>query len=121
LQDRYHSDENLKALEAQNIPAMIADVGMRKRDERFADQGKHKAKGDALHDKSGDDKRKVFRPEDFEFKDDGKTCICPAGKELHGSGEFYIANGLEHLKYKGTLRDCVPCELSGQRAVLSEA
>jgi transposase len=110
----YHSDENLKALKAQNTPAMIADVGMRKRDERFADQGKHKAKGDPLHDKSGDDKRKVFRPEDFEFKDDGKTCICPAGKELHGSGEFYIANGLEHLKYKGTLRDCVPCALREQ-------
>jgi transposase len=110
----YHSDANLQGLKAQNTPAMIADVGMRKRDERFADQGKHKAKADPLHDKTKDDKPKVFRPEDFEFKEDGKTCICPAGKALHGSGEFYIVNGLEHLKYKGTLKDCVPCKLREQ-------
>jgi hypothetical protein len=110
----YHSDENLKALKAQNIPAMIADVGMRKRDERFKDQGKHKAKPDPLTNKSGDEKPGVFRPENFEFKEDGKTCVCPAGKELHGSGRIYVANGLEHLKYKGTLKSCVPCTLREQ-------
>ena len=47
----YFSDDNVKALHERNIPALIADNGMRKRDERFADQDKHKAKGDALYDK----------------------------------------------------------------------
>jgi transposase len=39
----YHSEANLKALAEENINALIADNGMRQRDERFKDQGKHKA------------------------------------------------------------------------------
>lgn len=38
----YHSETNLKALATDNIPALIADNGMRKRDERFKDQEKYK-------------------------------------------------------------------------------
>src|SRR5688500_16931535 len=37
----YHSEANLKALYEQAIPALIADGLMRKRDPRFADQGKY--------------------------------------------------------------------------------
>lgn len=48
----YHSKENLKQLRAREIPALIADGEMRKRDERFAEQGKHKAKPDPLYDKT---------------------------------------------------------------------
>ena len=48
----YYSDANLKALAEQEIPALIADNGMRKRDERFKDQGKYKALPDPLYDKA---------------------------------------------------------------------
>lgn len=34
----YHSDANIEKLAEQQIPALIADTGMRKRDERFQDQ-----------------------------------------------------------------------------------
>ena len=37
----YHSEQNLQALEGQNIDALIADHDMRKRDERFATQSRH--------------------------------------------------------------------------------
>ena len=47
----YHSEANLKALAERNVDALIADNGMRQRDERFKDQAKHKAKPDPLHDK----------------------------------------------------------------------
>ncbi len=47
----YHSNANVQALQDQQIKALIADNQMRRRDERFKDQGKHKAKGDPLHDK----------------------------------------------------------------------
>jgi hypothetical protein len=40
----YHSESNLKALAEKQINALIADNGMRQRDERFKDQGKHKAR-----------------------------------------------------------------------------
>ena len=49
----YHSEANLAALAAMNINALIADNDMRGRDERFADQAKHKVKTDPLHDKRG--------------------------------------------------------------------
>jgi hypothetical protein len=32
----------------------------------------------------------------------------------YGRGKFYLANGLEHFKYKGTRKDCVPCTLREQ-------
>ena len=90
---------------------------MRKRDERFEDQGKHKAKADPLHDKSSareDQPIKKFRPEDFEFDPQGLFCICPANRVLYGSGEWYLANGRQHQKYKGRPADCGPCKLREQ-------
>ena len=44
----YSEKGNLKALQKQGIPALIADNQMRKRDEAFADRGKHKAKPNPL-------------------------------------------------------------------------
>lgn len=78
----YHSDANVQHLHDNNIPALIADNQMRKRDERFAGQGKHKDKPDPLYDKTatgGAKPVKRFRPKDFRFNDDN-TATCPAGQ-----------------------------------------
>ena len=57
----YHSEANLKALAAQQTPALIADApqevplggnGMRKRDERFKEQGRYQQLPDPLYDKA---------------------------------------------------------------------
>lgn len=48
----YHSQDNMQALLDGQIPAMVADGLMRKRDERLAGQLRHKAKPDPLHDKT---------------------------------------------------------------------
>jgi transposase len=48
----YHSEANLEALAAMGVSALVADNGMRARDERFADQAKHRAKPDPLWDKT---------------------------------------------------------------------
>lgn len=69
----YHSTENLQALAEQAIDALIADNQMRQRDERFEDQGKHKAKGDPLYEKKptgSAQKIGLYRPEDFRVADD---------------------------------------------------
>jgi transposase len=116
----YNSEANLVALEAQNIPALIADNGMRKRDERYQNQGKHKAKPEPLHDKRAQRVDKIFRPEDFKFNGDGVTCVCPAGKELRGSGNRYVVNGFEHFKYKAAISDCAPCQLRRQCLIKPE-
>ncbi len=107
----YHSEANLAALAAMNINALIADNGMRGRDERFADQAKHKVKADPLHDKRGTahGAERRFRPSDFTYDAKANSCICPAGQSLYSNGSHCTVNGRTHHKFQGSLAACVPC------------
>lgn len=112
----YHSDANITALAQQGIPAMIADNQMRKRDERLADQAKHKAKEDPLYDKQPTQQTqerpvKFFKPSDFTFNGDN-TCTCPTGKTLISTGAILNAGkGLLRTDFKAQSQDCGNCEL----------
>ena len=110
----YFSDDNVLALHERNIPALIADNGMRQRDERFAEQAKHKAQGDALYDKRAAIKPiKLFKPEDFIFHDD-RTATCAAGKALTGTGATYGQRGHRFQRYEADASDCAGCALRAQ-------
>jgi hypothetical protein len=107
----YHSERGLKALAESNVAALIADNGMRKRDERFKDQGEHKKKPDPLHSKTRSAKKaKHYRPADFAYDAQAGTCVCPAGKALYQNGANCKHNGYLAVKFQGALRDCVPCD-----------
>ena len=107
----YHSEANLKTLAEEQINALIADNGMRQRDERFKDQGKHKAKPDPLYDKAHPKKAaRRYRPQDFTLDPETGICTCPAGKQLYRNGTNCLHNGQLATKYSGTQRDCLPCE-----------
>ncbi|MBI1397179.1 MAG: transposase [Betaproteobacteria bacterium] len=112
----YHSNENLKQLRAREIPALIADGEMRKRDERFAEESKHKAKPDPLYDKNapGDRGPKKFQPSDFQVDETTNSCLCPAGERLYSNGSNCTVNGRRHHKYTGAASSCVPCGLRKQ-------
>jgi Transposase DDE domain/Transposase domain (DUF772) len=111
----YHSEDNLKQLADRQVDALIADNGMRKRDERFADQDKHKAKPDPLWDKSAPAKKDaLFGPEDFFYDEEAKVCICPAGEFLYQSGNKVLIEGHEAMRFKGAQRVCGPCPLRDQ-------
>jgi hypothetical protein len=111
----YHSEDNLKALEARGIQAFIPDNGYRKRDPRYQDQEEHKAKPDALWDKSKKPvKPKRFRPGDFQVAEDLSHCICPAGKRLYRNGTNCNIGGRRAIKFTGTQRDCHKCPLRAQ-------
>jgi transposase len=106
----YHSEANLKTLASRNIPALIADNGMRARDERFKGRAKYKALPDPLHDKMRPAKNAGhYRPEDFIYDPAAGTCLCPAGKSLYRNGANCLHNGYLAVKFQGALRDCVPC------------
>ena len=106
----YHSDANVKALQEQGIPAMVADTQMRQRDERI-DNAHHKAKGDPLYDKSAVKTLKFFRPEDFQFNDDN-TATCPAGKTLASGGAWYrTPRGPRYQRFEAQAQDCLRCHL----------
>jgi transposase len=113
----YHSADNMRQLQEENIPALIADGQMRKRDERFKEQAKHKAKPDPIADKTktaaelkaGMAKHK-FTPKDFTYDADESTCVCPAGKTLFTTGNPCTTNGRIHIKFVGDKESCGPCE-----------
>jgi transposase len=112
----YHSDANVQQLHDSNTPALIADGQMRKRDERFAEQAKHKAKPDPLHDKKAaaekPEEGKHFRPKDFSFNDADHTATCPAGQVLSSSGRIHItASGQPYQTYTAKATDCGSCAL----------
>lgn len=106
----YHSEANLAALAQMDINALIADNGMRGRDERFADQAKHKVKPDPLHDKNPKSDS-LFRPKDFTYDPVANTCICPAGQSLYSNGAHCTTAGRTHHKFQGSLASCGQCAL----------
>jgi hypothetical protein len=88
---------------------------MRKRDERFADQNKHKVKPDPLWDKSAPAKKEaLFGPEDFFHDEQAQVCIYPAGEFLYQSGHNIVIDGHHGERFKGAQRICGPCRLRDQ-------
>jgi transposase len=112
----YHSEKNLQALEEQDIDALVADNDMRKRDERFATQGRHQQGPDPLHDKSSKvlQKPALFAPADFQFDPKNRTCICPAGNRLHRSGTHKDKKGHIGDRFRGADKVCMACPLRKQ-------
>ena len=89
----YHSESNLARLADQGIPAPIADGLMRKRDERFKNQGKYKQGPDPLYDKTPKKPSAStgkFTPQDFRYDQATNSLICPAGKALYSNGSQQI-------------------------------
>jgi hypothetical protein len=106
----YHSEENLKQLAAMQVEALIADNGMRSRDERFATQDRHKEAPDPLYDKSNTEKKATtYQPQDFTYDAQAQTCVCPAGKSLYSHGSGGVINGYAVVRFEGAQRDCLPC------------
>ena len=108
----YYNDQNIQALHDAGIPALIADNAMRQRDERFAEQDKHKAKGEVLYDKGAQVKAiTLFRPEHFKFHGE-HAATCPAGKTLTSNGSVYThTSGAKVQQFKARDEDCQACEL----------
>jgi hypothetical protein len=110
----YHSEANLRQLATLGVDALIADNAMRRRDERFATQGRHQQAPDPLHDKSrpaSPSDTTVFQPNDFTYDPVARTCVCPAGKSLYRKGAANVTNGYVGAHFRGAKRDCVPCPL----------
>ena len=106
----YHSEANLKGLCDRGVPALIADGLMRRRDERFAQQAKHRALHDPLLDKTAiKSKDGKFTPSQFQYDPATNICVCPAGKKLYSTGSHCTTNGRVHHKFQGAKRDCAPC------------
>jgi transposase len=106
----YHSDANLAQLATLGVDALIADSEMRRRDERFATQDRHRAKPEPLHDKTRASRElPVYQPSDFTYDAEARTCVCPAGKSLYRTGRALVTKGYVADHFRGAKRDCGPC------------
>ncbi|MGB8433583.1 MAG: transposase [Burkholderiales bacterium] len=111
----YHSEDNLEQLAKRQLDAFISDHGYRKRDPRYAGQEAHKAKPDALHDKTErSEKKALFGPAAFRPAKDLSHCLCPAGRRLYRNGHHHDLNGFEAVKFTGPRAACGPCKLRTQ-------
>jgi hypothetical protein len=112
----YYSESNIKQLEARAIEAFIPDPNYRKRDARYAGQEQHRAKPDALWDKSEKDKAKakLFGPGDFQVAQGFTHLTCPAGKRLYRNGANCNKQGLRAIQFSAAQRDCEKCPLRAQ-------
>lgn len=100
----------LAMLAMLGVDALIADSEMRRRDERFATQGRHRAKPEPLHDKTRASRElPVYQPSAFTYDADARTCVCPAGKALYRSGRALVTKGYVADHFRGAKRDCGPC------------
>jgi transposase len=110
----YHSEANLQALDGLGVAAVIADNQRRQRDERLADQAKHKAKPDPLHDKTVPvPKSTLFGPQHFEHDPAHNRCRCPAGHTVSGGHEAE-QRGYRSVRFRFQAIQCGPCELRTQ-------
>ena len=111
----YHSEDTLAALHERGIDALIADNGMRQRDERFADQGKHRSKKDPLHNKQSKKTRSgLFSGDDFTVADDYSHALCPAGKKLYRNGGECTIGGYRAIRFRAPESACANCPLRAQ-------
>ncbi|MFN8861824.1 MAG: transposase [Gemmatimonas sp.] len=109
----YHSEANLRALAEAQIPALIADKDMRRRDPRFATQDRYTMLPDPLHDTSKSARKplEIVGPEDFQYDPAARTCVCPAGKSLSRRGAARVTRDHVGAHFRGAKRDCGPCAL----------
>ena len=83
----FHTEANVQYLIDNQIDGYLADTLFRKRDPRFAEVQRHK--------QSQPSKAKHFRPKDFHYDEQVKTCICPAGEFLYQNGSHCNIGGRE--------------------------
>ena len=106
----FHTEKNLQALHERQIEAVIADKQMRKRDPRFLDTDKYRARARkekqqflGIH--------KTFSNKDFVYDEKNHTCTCPAGEALYGNGSNITIGGYHAVKFCAPKRACRPCHL----------
>ena len=109
----FNSEASSKTVLDRGIDAYFADPQFRKRDPRFANQQKHRAKS---VDRWGTTRtRKYFAAADFHFDEDG-ALICPNGTPMRRSSTPYVyaGKGYAGWEYYGYAEHCGTCSLKAK-------
>jgi transposase len=99
----YHSFHSLTVCREQQIDAYIPDIQFRKRDPRFAEQGRFQPRSEA--------KPGLFTAADFSFDPDKQVYLCPQGKELTCHARNQVNRYRTYDIYHARVEDCAACPL----------
>ena len=102
----FHTEENMKKLAEEGIDAYVADNRFRQRDPRFASAQRHKPVA----------AKKVgrFKPRDFIYDRNKRSCLCPAGNKLYLKNRNFVVDGRRAVCFQARSTDCRTCPLRGQ-------
>jgi len=112
----FSSEANMEYLFEKGIEAVVPDNQFRKRDPMFSESGTYNDQKEKRK-KTRKDRAKtvaIFPASDFKVDLSSKTCICPAGKEMMYHGEREDKTRGTYSRFRGKLKDCRSCSLSGQ-------
>jgi hypothetical protein len=102
----YHSFNSLTFCQDEKIDAYIPDIQFRKRDPRFAEQGRFQQRPDA--------KPSLFTVSDFSFDPDKQVYRCPQGKELTCHARNQINRYRSYDLYQARNEDCAACPMKAR-------
>ena len=105
----FYNTTNVTHLYENGIDGYLPDLGFRKRDPRFADVERYRARDKQDKARYFGRKKQHHTSPDFHYDETPHTCICPAGKKLYSNGRSKDLNGYEALRFRGAKRDCLPC------------
>jgi transposase len=108
----YHSLNSLTVCREEKIDAYIPDIQFRKRDPRFAEQGRFQ---DGLHGRQRPDtKPSLFTTTDFSFDPEKQVYLCPQGKELTCHARNQTNRYRTYDIYHARPQDCAACPLKAR-------
>jgi len=107
----FYNAHNIEALMKKGVDAYLPDIGFRKRDPRFNDVERYRARAKKERQIYQARRTKQFIAADFHYDESTDTCTCPAGKKLYKSGRHKNLDGYEALHFKSPIRHCDPCAL----------
>ena len=105
----FYNTANVTHLYQNGIDGYLPDLGFRKRDPRFTEVERYRARAKKDKEAYYGKTRRHYTSPDFHYDEATHTCICPAGKRLYSNGRASNLGGYEALKFRGAKRDCLPC------------
>ena len=105
----FYNTANVTHLYENGIDGYLPDIGFRKRDPRFADTERYRARYKKDRRAHYGTKTQQYTAKDFVYDEASHTCICPAGKKLYSNGRVTSEVGDETLRFRGARRDCLAC------------
>ena len=106
----YHSEENLKTCAQEQLDAYIPDPHFRRRDPRFATQGRHHPPTE-----------EKFTGADFRYDQGQDRYYCPGGKVLKLKARRHQIENNIFRRYEAEEADCRSCPLREQCLQTPEA